>query len=87
LVGFSSRAYDLLLSVVSASDNSAREACLHDAEQLLLESREIVPLFYYGTTARLGEGLTGLYRHDGQNVWFFGSISAIIPEEPTEGTT
>lgn len=84
LVGFGSRAYDLLLSVVSASDNSAREACLHDAEQLLLESGEIVPLFYYNTTAQLGEGLTGLCRHDGQNVWLFGGVSRIVAEEEPE---
>ena len=81
LVSFSNRAYDLLLSVVNASDGSAREACLHDAEQLLLEDFGVLPLFYYGTTAQLGEGLTGLYHHDGQNVYFFDSVSRVVAEE------
>jgi len=81
LVSFSNRAYDLLLSVVSASNDSAREACLHDAEQLLLESKGIVPLFYYGTTSALREELTGLYHHDGQGVYFFGNVSEIVVEE------
>jgi len=82
LVSFSNRAYDLLLSVVSASNDSAREACLHDAEQLLLESKGIVPLFYYGTTAELREGFEGLYRHDGQSAYFFGSVTKVVEEVP-----
>ena len=82
LVSFANRAYDLLLSVVSASNDSAREACLHDAEQLLLESKGIVSLFYYGTTAELREGFEGLYRHDGQAVYFFGNVTEVVEEVP-----
>ena len=62
LVGFSDRAYDLLLYVVpETASNAGREACLHDAEQILLESCGVVPLFYYGRTAQLADGLSGLY--------------------------
>lgn len=82
VVGFSDRAYDLLLSVVSASTDSAREACLHDAEELLMNSKGVVPMYYYGTTSQLAEGLTGLYRHAAQGVYFFGSVEVAAEEEP-----
>lgn len=62
LIRYNNRAYDLLIYVVAeTASNSAREACLHDAEQLLLDSCGIVPLYYYGRTSQLAEGLTGLY--------------------------
>ena len=79
VVGFSDRAYDLLLSVVSASGNSAREACLHDAEQLLLDGKGVVPLFYYGTASQLAEGLTGVYRRS-TGAYFFDAVTAAEPE-------
>ena len=62
LISFNDRAYDLLLYVVPVTASGAgREACLHDAERILLESGGVVPLFYYGRTAQLAEGLIGLY--------------------------
>ena len=62
LIGFNDRAYDLLLYVVpETASNSAREACLHDAEQILLSSCGVVPLFYYGRTSQLSNGMTGVY--------------------------
>jgi len=84
VVSFADRAYDLLLSVVSASTDSAREACLHDAEELLLNSKGVVPLYYYGTTSKLADGLTGLYRHPQQNVYFFGNVTTVVEEVPVE---
>ena len=79
LVSYADRAYDLLLSVVSASSDSAREACLHDAEELLLSAKSVVPLYYYGTTSALGEGLTGVYRKAG-GVYFFDGVSRVEEE-------
>ena len=72
VIGFNDRAYDLLLSVVSASGNSAREACLHDAEELLLDGKGVVPLFYYGATSQLADGLTGVYRRCMGEFFFTG---------------
>jgi len=74
-VGFADRAYDLLLSVVSASSDSAREACLHDAEELLLSAKSVVPLFYYGRTSQLNEQFTGVYRK-ASGAYFFDRVRA-----------
>ena len=79
LVSYADRAYDLLLSVVSASSDSAREACLHDAEELLLSAKSVVPLFYYGTTSALSEELTGVYRKAG-GAYFFDGVRLVEEE-------
>ena len=83
LVGFNDRAYDLLLYVVpETASNAAREAGLHDAERILLEGGGVVPLFYYGRTAQLAEGLTGLYGlSDG--TYFFWNVR---PADRADGT-
>ena len=76
LIGFNDRAYDLLLYVVpETASNAGREACLHDAEQILLEGCGVVPLFYYGRTAQLADGLTGVYGlSDG--TYFFWNVGS-----------
>lgn len=75
VVSYSDRAYDLLLTVVDeATSASAREACLHDAEALLLQSCAVVPLFYSGTASRLAEGLTGVYR-SAMGIYYFSSVT------------
>ena len=62
VISFNDRAYDLLIYVVAETgSNSAREACLHDAEALLLDDCGVVPLYYYGRASQLAEDLTGLY--------------------------
>ena len=77
LVQFADQAYDLLLSVVDVTASlSAREACLHDAEELLMTSYSVVPLFYYGTASQLADGLTGVYRGALGN-YFFGSVTPV----------
>ena len=83
LIGFNNRAYDLLLYVVpETASNTGREACLHDAEQILLESCGVVPLFYYGRTAQLAEGLAGVYGlSDG--TYFFWNVG---PADSGSGT-
>lgn len=74
LVGFNNRAYDLLIYVVAeTASNTAREACLHDAEQLLLEGSGVVPLFYYGRTSQLAQGLEGIYSLAG-GTYFFRNV-------------
>ncbi len=76
LVQYEDQAYDLLLHVVDITASlSAREACLHDAEELLLDAHCVVPLFYYGTVSQLADSLTGLYR-DAMGNYFFGSVAA-----------
>lgn len=84
LVSFADRAYDLLLSVVSASSDSAREACLHDAEELLLSARSVVPLYYYGTTSALSGELTGVYRKAG-GVYFFDGVHPVEADAEEDG--
>ena len=73
LVQHADQAYDLLLYVVDITASlSAREACLHDAEELLLQSNCVIPLFYYGSASQLADGLTGLYRGAMGNYFFSG---------------
>ena len=75
LVQHADQAYDLLLYVVDITASlSAREACLHDAEELLLQSNCVIPLFYYGSASKLADGLTGLYRGAMGN-YFFSSVT------------
>ena len=76
LVGYANQAYDLLLYAADITASAAgREACLHDAEELLLSSCAVVPLYYGGTAAQLADGLTGVYGN-AMGVWFFGSVTA-----------
>ena len=75
LIRFNNRAYDLLIYVVAeTASNSAREACLHDAEELLLDGCGVVPLYYYGRTSQLADGLTGLYSM-ADGTYFFQSVA------------
>ena len=61
LVRGSSQRYDLLIEIASKTfDPAAREAYLHDAEAILIQSCGVVPLFYYGRACALAEGLEGL---------------------------
>ena len=63
VAGYSNSAYETLLKVIAgASDASARQACLHDAESLLLEDHVVCPLYHTGTAWRLRESLSGLIR-------------------------
>ena len=60
---YSNSAYETLLKVIAgASDASARQACLHDAESLLLEDNVVCPLYHTGTAWKLRENLSGLCR-------------------------
>lgn len=60
---YANSAYDTLLTIIdSASDVSARLACLHDAESLLLSDAAVSPLFFTGTAWKLRETYTGVSR-------------------------
>ena len=65
----------LLLSVVSASSDSAREACLHDAEDLLISDCVMAPLYTRGTAWELRETLTGACR-DARGWFSFASVGS-----------
>lgn len=62
-VQYSNSAYDTLISVIdSASDTVARQGCLHDAEQLLLEKAPLMPLTFSKTGWLLQPELSGVCR-------------------------
>ena len=61
--GFASDAFDILLdSARAAVSPDVRDACLHDAEAILLEASPVIPLFCRGGSYQLADGLAGLYR-------------------------
>ena len=73
-----SNAYDILLRAAMASESvEARDAYLADAERLLLESGDVIPLC--GTTYRylLREGLTGLICND-MGVYNFSAMTQMV---------
>lgn len=74
VVGYANSAYDTLLSVIdSASDSSARLACLHDAESLLLEDGALTPLLFTGNYWQLRDNLTGVCR-DARGWYSFAGV-------------
>ena len=78
--GYASAAFDILLDSARASISpDVRDACLHDAEELLLSAQSVVPLFYYGTTSALSEELTGVYRKAG-GAYFFDGVRLVEEE-------
>ena len=67
-------AYDLLMRISDDSDSDeARDAYLADAEQMLLESGYLMPIYHGTQTALLRDGLTGLV-YDGLGVYHLGGI-------------
>lgn len=75
VLGYSNSAFDTLLAVIrGASDEAARLACLHDAEQLLLEDGALAPLYVTGSDWLLREDYSGAYR-DGLGRFCFQSVA------------
>ncbi len=75
-------AYDLLIEIAGVTfDTAAREAYLHDAEEILLDSCGVAPLFFYGRGYAVASGLTGLCRQ-GSGIFHLQHLRR--PE--TEGT-
>jgi len=60
VVGYENTAYDTLMAIIaSAPDGTARMGCLHDAEELLMDSCVLAPLYTKGTGWELQETLAG----------------------------
>lgn len=75
VLGYSNSAFDTLLAVIrSASDEAARFACLHDAEQLLLEDGALAPLYVTGSDWLLRESYSGAF-WDGLGRFCFHSVA------------
>ena len=74
LARYGNSAYDTLLSIIAAAqDTAARSGCLHDAEALLLEDGVVAPLYTTVTGWELRDTLTGLWR-DGRGWFRFTSV-------------
>ena len=75
---FHSTAYDMLLRVAAASSSQeARDAYLSDAERLLVEQGNAMPLYFTNSVYRLRSGLTGLLS-DGLGVFRFDAVRQVI---------
>lgn len=72
---FSSSAYDMLLRVAAVSStNEARDAYLEDAERLLLEIGNVIPLYYCTRSWELSDRYTGVFG-DGIGRYFFYGVN------------
>lgn len=75
-----SNAYDILMRVAAASSSDeARDAYLKDAEQLLLDGHNVIPLFGEEQPYQFREGVTGAVK-DGLGAWYFGSVQNMIQQ-------
>ena len=77
IAGYENGAYDTLLKVIrSASDEKARQGCLHDAEALLLDDCPVAPLLFTASAWEAREGLVGILR-DGRGFFSFTSAAEV----------
>ena len=77
VAGYENGAYDTLLKVIrSASDEKARQGCLHDAEALLLDDCPVAPLLFTASAWEEREGLVGILR-DGRGFFSFASAAEV----------
>lgn len=77
LVGYENGAYDTLLKVIrSASDEKARQGCLHDAEALLLDDCPVAPLLFTASAWEARDGLAGILR-DGRGFFSFAGAAEV----------
>lgn len=60
--GYSSAEYDALVNKVYSTDDSAvRMQAMADAEKLIMESRAIMPIYYYSTVYMMKPGFKNIY--------------------------
>lgn len=52
---------DLIAAIKNATDTVEREAMMHEAEDMLMETGAIVPLYYYNDIYLQKEGVSGIY--------------------------
>ena len=77
VAGYENGAYDTLLKVIrSASDEKARQGCLHDAEVLLLDDCPVAPLLFTASAWEARDGLVGILR-DGRGFFSFTSAAEV----------
>jgi len=67
-------AYNILMRVAAASTSAeARDAYLKDAEWLLLDTANVIPLYEKGQAYALRGDVTGVVS-DGMGAWYFGAL-------------
>jgi len=77
VVAYANNAFDTLLAVIrGAKDETARQGCLHDAEQLLIEDMALAPLYVATGEWALQEGYTGVCR-DLMGRFYFETVSPV----------
>lgn len=70
-----SNAYDILMRIAAGSSSlEARDAYLKDAERLLLENSNIIPLYSRTQPYVIRDGVVGAIP-DGLGAWYFGAVS------------
>ena len=70
-------AYDILMRVAAGSASAeARDAYLKDAEQLLLDSGSVIPLYSRRQPYQLRDGVAGAV-NDGLGAWYFGAVRRV----------
>ena len=70
-------AYDILMRVAAGSASAeARDAYLKDAEQLLLDSGNVIPLYSRQQPYQLRDGVAGAV-NDGLGAWYFGAVRRV----------
>ena len=60
----------------ASTSAEARDAYLKDAEQLLLDSGNIIPLYSRQQPYQIREGVAGAV-NDGLGAWYFGSVRRV----------
>ena len=76
VIAYSNSAFDTLLAVIRGAENeSARQGCLHDAEQLLIEDSALVPLYVPTSEWALHEDFGGVCQ-DIMGNFYFGAVAA-----------
>ncbi len=65
-------AYDILMRVAAASTSAeARDAYLKDAEGLLLDGANVIPVYSGRQPYQIRDGVLGV-GSDGMGAWYFG---------------
>ena len=74
---YSNSAYDMLMRVTNASSKAeVRSAYLKDAEGLLLQNAQTIPLYFTTTAFKLRDGLEGVF-HDGLGNYYFTGVNRV----------
>ena len=64
-------AYDALIAEIkTTTDTAHREALMHQAEDMLMETNALVPIYYYNDTFMMKEGIEGFYGNVYGNKFF-----------------